>query len=100
MSYMPVQDAFNSGLGVNQLIQLSNADEIFDMLGSFTLDSNEHSGYQSRELKTIHLNVNCQFFRLVIHRGHENRHNIFNQVGIIKLQFLGKTLGEYELDTL
>ena len=51
-------------------------------------------------MKTVHLGVTCQFFKLVLHRNHDNGYNLFNQVGLVKLQFLGRYLGDYELQAL
>ena len=73
---------------------------LFRRLGHFSLDSNEQSGFQSRELKTVHLGVTCQFFKLVLHKNYDNNYNLFNQVGLVKLQFVGRYLGDYEVNAL
>ena len=86
--------------GVSQLVTPASSNLIFRRLGHFSLDTNDQSGYQSRELKTVHLGVTCSFFKLVLHRSHENSYNLFNQVALVKLQFLGRTLGEYEVQAL
>jgi hypothetical protein len=49
-------------------------------LGYLSFDSNERSGYKARELKSVHITVNAQLVRLLIHRCHVNKHNIYNQV--------------------
>ena len=48
----------------------------------------------------MHLGVTCQFFKLVLHKNYDNNYNLFNQVGLVKLQFLGRYLGDYEVNAL
>jgi centrosomal protein CEP104 len=50
-------------------------------LGHLSFDSNEHTEYQARELKSVHVNVEAAYVRLVLHRCHVNKLNIYNQVG-------------------
>lgn len=64
--------------GLSQLVTPANSGLIFRRLGHFSLDNNEQSGYQSRELKTVHLGVTCQYFKLVMHKSHDNSYNLFN----------------------
>jgi centrosomal protein CEP104 len=49
-------------------------------LGYLSFDSNERSNHQARELKSVHVTVDAQLVRLVIHRCHVNKLNIYNQV--------------------
>eukprot|EP00975_Prorocentrum_lima_P050581 10593614-Prorocentrum_lima.AAC.1 len=44
------------------------------------LDDNAKTDYQARELKTIQTNCRGNFLRLVVHKPHENRVNLFSQV--------------------
>ena len=66
-------------------------DASYQRLGHLSLDSNERSSYQARELKTVFLKQNAQFIRLLIHRCHQNKYNLFNQVGIVAINLLGKS---------
>jgi hypothetical protein len=50
-------------------------------LGYLSFDSNERSNHQARELKSVHVSVEAQLVRLLIHRCHVNKLNIYNQVG-------------------
>lgn len=50
-------------------------------LGYLSFDSNERSNHQARELKSVHVTVDAELVRLVIHRCHVNKLNIYNQVG-------------------
>lgn len=65
----------------------------FKRLGYLSLDSNERSQFQARELKSVYVDVSAQFVRIVLHKCHVNRYNIVNQVGLIALNCLGEALG-------
>jgi centrosomal protein CEP104 len=69
----------------------------YQNLGFFQLDDNRQSNYQSRELKTVYLEVICQQFRIQLGKNYDNRLNKFNQVGLVKMLFEGQYLGNYEL---
>ena len=50
----------------------------FVRLGHFSLDSNERSKYQARELKTVYVPQATEghYLRLVLHKCHVNEHNL------------------------
>ncbi|GMH54061.1 hypothetical protein TL16_g01598 [Triparma laevis f. inornata] len=59
-------------------------------LGYISLDSNERSNFQARELKSVHVNADqTSFVKLVVHRCHVNKYNAYNQVGLIAINCLG-----------
>ena len=61
----------------------------FKRLGYLSLDSNERSQYQARELKTVYIDNPGRYIRLVVHRNFVNKQNLFNQVGIVAVNLLG-----------
>jgi len=61
-------------------------------LGHLSFDSNERSGHQARELKSVHVNTTATVFKLVVQRCHINKLNIYNQVGIVALNLIGEPL--------
>ena len=75
-------------------------------LGHFSLDSNERSGFQARELKTVYVPQGTQgtHLRLVLHKCHVNEHNLYNQVGVLAVRAVGRVvavealLGEVDRD--
>jgi len=95
-----LNDGQPSTQALSQLVTPATSNLLFRRLGHFSLDNNIQSGFQSRELKTVHLNVSCQYFKIVLHKNYENPHNNFNQVGLIKLQFHGTYIGDYEANLL
>lgn len=61
----------------------------FKRLGYLSLDSNERSSYQARELKTVYIDQTGEYIKLLIHKNYVNKQNMFNQVGIVALNLLG-----------
>jgi centrosomal protein CEP104 len=72
----------------------SPATATFKRLGYLSLDSNERSDYQARELKTVYINKSGTFLKLVLNENHPNKHNIYNQVGIIAVSLIGSDISE------
>ena len=46
------------------------------------LSSNERTDFKARELKSIHVDAEGLFLKLIIHRNYTNRLNLYNQVKI------------------
>jgi len=65
----------------------------FKRLGYLSLDSNERSQYQARELKTVYIDYAGKYMRLIVHRNYVNKQNLFNQVGIVAINLLGSESG-------
>lgn len=53
---------------------------VMKRLGYLSFNSNEGSGHQARELKSVRLNTEAYLLRLVVQRCHTNKLNIYNQV--------------------
>ena len=70
---------------------------IFKKIGYFMLSNNETSNFQSRELKTVYIDSNAAFLKLVLHKPHMNAVNLFNQVGVIAVIFFGESRGNPKL---
>ena len=64
--------------------------EKFKKIGYLTLDSNERSNFQARELKTVYTDYFCTRVKFNLLRCHQNSHNIYSQVGLIGLSSLGE----------
>lgn len=72
----------------------SSYDQVkFHRLGYLSLDSNERSQFQARELKSVYVDVSAQYLKILLHKCHINKYNLVNQVGLIALNCLGETLG-------
>lgn len=69
-----------------------NSDLKWTKLGFLSLDPNERSNFQARELKSVFLNSPALYFKMHLHKCHSNRYNLFNQVGLIALNIFGDIL--------
>ena len=50
----------------------------FARLGYLSLDSNERSGFQARELKSVYVNSVSLLLKMVFHKCHANKFNLYN----------------------
>ena len=62
----------------------------FKKIGYLSLDNNERSNFQARELKTVYTDYFCIRVKFNLLRCHSNTHNIYNQVGLIAISILGE----------
>jgi centrosomal protein CEP104 len=71
---------------------IENNEFRYKKLGYIGLDTNERSNYQARELKSVFLDNPCLYMKLVFHKCHINKYNLFNQVSLIALSVFGDPL--------
>ncbi|KAJ3177249.1 hypothetical protein HK101_010303 [Irineochytrium annulatum] len=64
----------------------------FTRLGYVTLSENAGSGYNARELKSIHLDAEGDFVKVVMRQNYINTYNLYNQVGIVAINVLGEIM--------
>ena len=62
---------------------------IYKRLGYLSLDSNERSNYQARELKTVFVDQRANYIKFRIQKNYINDENSFNQVSIMAVTFSG-----------
>ena len=67
-------------------------------IGFIRLSQNTESNYKSRELRKIHVDIYTKRLKLILHKNYSNAYNIFCQVGIVSLNFLGYILPEEKDD--
>lgn len=58
-------------------------------IGFIRLSPNTETNFKSREFRKIHVNIFTKRLKLLIHKNYSNPYNIFCQVGIISMNFLG-----------
>ncbi|KDO24264.1 hypothetical protein SPRG_22253 [Saprolegnia parasitica CBS 223.65] len=66
-------------------------DAAFALLGYVALDSNVATQYNARELKTILIDRDVAYLKLVLRSCHRNRLNVFDQVGLVSVVLYGQT---------
>jgi len=64
----------------------------FKRLGYLSLDQNDKSGYQLRELKTVYIDAPCVYLRVLFEKCHSNKFNFFHQVALIAMAAFGEPL--------
>lgn len=57
-----------------------------------TLKSNVESNYMARELKTVHIDNEATFVKMLLHQCYINERNIYSQVGVMAINLLGEPL--------
>ena len=62
----------------------------FNRLGYLSLESNEKSGFQARELKSVYVDAFSLLLKIVLHKCHVNKYNLYNQVGLIAVNCMGE----------
>ena len=68
----------------------------FNYIGFIKLSSNTNSNYRARESRKIFIDVNAKIIKVKLNRNYSNKYNIFCQVGLISLEFYGKTIMNFE----
>ncbi|CAI2177844.1 15557_t:CDS:10 [Funneliformis geosporum] len=63
---------------------------LFRRLGYCALDNNERANYKARELKSVRLDTEGEYIRLVARRCYANNLNQYNQVGIVGITVMGE----------
>ncbi|XP_077998414.1 centrosomal protein of 104 kDa-like [Glandiceps talaboti] len=69
----------------------------YKRLGYVSLSDNEKTGFKARELKSVHVDATGQYLKIVIHKNHVNKYNLFNQVGIVAVNVIGDDVMEKEV---
>jgi len=64
----------------------------YDYIGFIRTDSNERSNFQSRESRKVYIESKALFFKIELDKNYFNNFNVFNQVGLLKLEFFGDYL--------
>ena len=62
-------------------------------MGFLTLNSNERSAFQARELKSVTVNTQAALLKMYFHTNYQNEFNSKNQVGLIALNCIGPANG-------
>lgn len=65
----------------------------FTRLGFVTFDNNNR--FQDRELKSIKIQADCEYIRLVVKGCHQNRLNVHKQVGILAVNIIGHEVRDH-----
>jgi centrosomal protein CEP104 len=61
----------------------------FRRLGYLSLDTNTRSNFEAREFKSVYVNIDSMYLKIVLNECHKNKFNAFSQVGLIAINVLG-----------
>jgi hypothetical protein len=90
---IPTIIKFYSFIPKNKDENISNYQNVnYEFIGYIKTDSNEKTNYQLRESRKINVNCKSLFFKIELERNHLNSYNLFNQVGLMKIEFIGENL--------
>ena len=64
----------------------------YKYIGFIKMDTNERSQFRARESRKVYVNTKSLFFKIELGQNYKNEFNIFNQVGLMNLDFLGNYL--------
>jgi len=62
---------------------------VFEKLGYIRMDTNSKTNYKAREFRKVFVDTQCLYLKLVLQKNYVNKYNVFNQVGLISLDFYG-----------
>jgi len=85
-------DLYADATLVDAPVETALAAANFQRLGYISLNSNEETRFQARELKTVYLQTRLRFLQLVIPGVHNNSLNVFKQAGIVAINVLGRPI--------
>ena len=68
------------------------SDISFNYIGYVDLKDNRDSNYQVREYKKVFINIRTLFLKILLDNNYINNYNKFQQVGIINIECLGKSI--------
>ena len=64
----------------------------YKYIGFIKMDTNERSQYRARESRKVYVNTKSLFLKIELGQNYRNEFNIFNQVGLMNLDFYGAYL--------
>ncbi|KAJ3148995.1 hypothetical protein HDU89_003996 [Geranomyces variabilis] len=70
--------------------EAESEDVKFDALGYVSLNDGAQVEYKARELKSIHIDAEGEYLKIVIQKCHVNNLNLYNQVGIVAINIFGE----------
>ena len=68
----------------------------YQRLGHFSLSDNTKNNYKSRELKSVFLDHQWKYLKILFNKPYFNKFNPFNQIGVVRIVCHGVVLNDYE----
>ena len=64
----------------------------YKYVGFIIMDTNERNDYKIRESRKVIINEKSLFFKIKMDKNYTNKYNMFNQVGLMNIDFMGDYL--------
>lgn len=61
----------------------------FEKLGYVRMDNNSKTSHKAREFRKVYVETQTFYLKIVLHKNYVNKFNVFNQVSLISLEFIG-----------
>lgn len=65
-------------------------------LGYISLSNNQKTNFRARELKSVQVDAAGHFLKLHLHKNYINKHNLYNQIGIVAINVIGDEISDDE----
>jgi centrosomal protein CEP104 len=59
------------------------------------LSSNDKTQHKARELKSVYVDGEGTFLKLILHKNYVNKYNLSNQISLIAINVIGSEIAEY-----
>ena len=90
---IPCQIKFFSYYPTNNDEIVKNYHQVnYNYIGFIKMDTNERFNYRTRESRKIYINSKSLFLKIELDKNYINQYNIFNQVGLMYIDFMGDYL--------
>ena len=90
---IPAQIKFYTYFPENNNELLGNYHNVkYKYIGFIKMDTNERSQFRARESRKIYINAKSLFLKIELGKNYINEYNVFNQVGLMNLDFFGTYL--------
>ena len=64
----------------------------YNYVGFIKMDTNERFNFRTRESRKVYINSKSLFLKIQLDKNYINQYNIFNQVGLMYIDFMGEYL--------
>ncbi|KAJ3023154.1 hypothetical protein HKX48_004095 [Thoreauomyces humboldtii] len=80
--------AGQAGLGVD--LHTNESSVTFEHLGFVSLNDGVEVAFKARELKSIHIDAEGDYLKIVVHKCWVNNLNLYNQIGLVAVSMFGE----------
>jgi centrosomal protein CEP104 len=64
----------------------------YEKLGYIRMDTNFKTNHKFREFRKVFIDTKCVYLKITLHKNYMNKYNVFNQIGLISVDFFGQPI--------